>query len=55
MTLIPHPCWNWFLDVSGEFRNPRSTEATCGNVEALQNPGDVFNEQNTSINPHYAK
>lgn len=46
---------NSFLDVSGEFRNPRSTEATSGNVEALQNPGNVFNEQNTSINPHYAR
>ena len=31
---------NWFLDVSGEFRNPRSTEATSGNVEALQKPGE---------------
>ena len=45
----------WSLDVNGEFRNPRSTEATSGNVERLKNPGNVFNEQNTSINPHYAR
>ncbi len=44
----------WSLDVNGEFRNPHSAEATSGNVEGLQNPGNVFNKQNTSINPHYA-
>ena len=46
---------DWSLDVNGEFRNPHSTEATSGNVGSLQNPGNVFNEQNTSINPHYAR
>ena len=46
---------DWSLDVNGAFRNPRSTAATSGNVENLQNPGNVFNEQNTSINPHYAR
>ena len=45
----------WSLDVNGEFRNPRSAEAKSGNVESLRNPGNVFNEQNTSINPHYAR
>ena len=37
----------------GEFQNPRSTEAESGRVEDLGNPGNVFNLQNTSINPHY--
>ena len=46
---------DWSLDVNGGFQNPRSLEATAGNVESLQNPGNVFNEQNTSINPHYAR
>ena len=49
------PGRDWFLDADGTFRNPRSVEATSGNVESLRNPGNVFNEQNTSLNPHYAR
>ena len=45
---------DWFLDADGTFRNPRSAEATSGNVASLRNPGNVFNEQNASLNPHYA-
>ena len=43
----------WSLTSEGEFQNPRSTEAESGRVEDLGNPGNVFNLQNTSINPHY--
>ena len=46
---------NWSLDVNGEFQNSRSLEATSGNVKILQNRGNVFNEQNRAINPHYAR
>ena len=49
------PGRDWFLDADGTFRNPRSVEATSGNVESLRNPGNVFSEQNTSLNPHYAR
>lgn len=45
----------WSFDVNGEFRNPHSDEAKSGNVQDLKNPGNVFNYQNTSINPHYAR
>lgn len=44
---------NWFLISDGEFQNPLSVEAKSGRVEDLDNPGSVFNLQNTSINPHY--
>lgn len=44
----------WFLTANREFQNPYSMEAKSGRVEELANPGNVFNEQNTSINPHYA-
>ena len=44
----------WFLASSREFQNPRSTEEKSGKLDALLNRGNVFNEQNTSINPHYA-
>lgn len=45
----------WYLDADGTFQNPRSTEATSGTVASLANSGNVFNEQNTSLNPHYAR
>ena len=48
------PGRRWFLTVDGEFENPYSNEARAGRVEELAKPGNVFNEQNTSINPHYA-
>lgn len=44
----------WFLTTDGDFQNPLSSEAESGRVEDLYNPGNVFNQQNTSINPHYA-
>ncbi len=44
----------WSLASTREFQNPRSTEEKAGKLDALLNRGNVFNEQNTSINPHYA-
>ena len=44
---------DWFLTSHGEFRNPRSTEIKSGKIGELSNLGNVFNEQNVSINPHY--
>ena len=44
---------DWFLTSEGEFQNPLSAEAKSGRVDDLVNPGNVFNQQNTSINPHY--
>lgn len=44
---------DWFLTSNGAFRNLLSTEAKSGRIEGLANPGNVFNEQNTSLNPHY--
>lgn len=44
---------DWFLTSDGEFRNPQSDEAKSGRFQDLTNPGNVFNYQNTSINPHY--
>ena len=46
---------NWFLATDGEFGNPLSTEVKEGRVENLDKRGNVFNEQNTSINPHYIR
>ena len=46
---------NWFLTSDGAFQNLLSTEAKSGNIEGLSNPGNVFNEQNTSINPHFVR
>ena len=46
---------DWFLTCDGAFQNLLSTEAKSGRIEDLANPGNVFNEQNTSINPHYAR
>lgn len=42
----------WFLTSEGEFSNPLSTEDKAGKYENLQNWGNVFNQQNTYINPH---
>ncbi len=54
VTRLESPERDWFLTVDGEFQNPRSSEETTGRVENLGNPGNVFNYQNTSINPWYA-
>ena len=45
----------WCLDADGTFQNPRSTEVTSGSIESLTNLGNVFNEQNTGLNPHYER
>ena len=46
---------DWFLTSDGAFQNLLSTEAKSGRIEGLANPGNVFNQQNTSINPHYVR
>ena len=46
---------NWHLTSDGIFQNPLSSESKSGKAEDLKNPGNVFNEQNTSINPHYKR
>ncbi len=43
----------WHLTSGGDFANPLSAEAKAGPVADLENPGNVFNYQNTAINPHY--
>ena len=43
---------DWFLTSDDAFQNLLSTEAKSGKIEGLANLGNVFNEQNTSINPH---
>ena len=53
VTRLEAPERGWFLTSDGEFQNQLSTEAKSGRVQDLNNPGNVFNEQNTSINPHY--
>ncbi len=45
---------DWFLTSQRDFQNPLSTEAKRGRVDDLANQGNVFNQQNTSINPHFA-
>ena len=44
---------SWHLTSSGEFANPLSDEAKSGNLDDLDNPGNLFNYQNVSLNPHY--
>ena len=45
---------DWWLNDNGEFSNPRSDETLKrGHVDQLKKRGNVFNEQNVSINPHY--
>ena len=44
---------SWHLTSNGEFANPLSDEAKSGNLDDLDNRGNLFNYQNVSINPHY--
>ncbi len=46
------PTRRWFLTSEGDFRNPLSGEIKEGQVNDLQNRGNVFNQQNTFINPY---
>ena len=43
------------LSVEGEFANPRAPHIKSGNFRSLENRGDVFRDQNTTINPFYAE
>ena len=49
---LAEPPRRWFLTSEGEFSNPLSVEIKTGDYRDLRNPGSVFNEQNTYINPH---
>ncbi len=53
VTRLVAPERDWFLSSDREFQNPLSNEAQSGRVENLGNRGNVFNLQNTSINPHF--
>lgn len=44
---------DWFLTSQGEFRNRYSIEEQSGNIQELENVGNVFKGQNRSVNPHY--
>ena len=47
---------DWWLSENGEFYNPKSDEQLKqGHVDRLKKRGNVFNEQNVAINPHYRK
>ncbi len=46
---------DWFLTCTREFSNPLSSESTTGTLENLVRPGSLFQAQNRSINPHYAR
>lgn len=46
---------NWFLTSEFEFENPRSKEHRSGDARTLKNRGNVFNQQNPSINPYFEK
>ena len=52
--LPPGDRGGWLL-ADGTFQNPRAEGATSGNVDDLPNPGQVFNLQNTTLNPHFAR
>ena len=44
----------WLLYADGTFRNPRADGATSGNVDDPAGTRQVFNYQNTTLNPHFA-
>ena len=46
---------DWFLDDEGEFTNKKSEERTEGNIADLKNLGALFQQKNTSINPHFRR
>ncbi len=55
ITRLSYPDTGWFLDINGEFANPKCKVKAyrTGNAKKLKKPGYVFDNQNTSINPHY--
>ena len=53
LTRLYAPEGNWFLTSQGEFQNPHSTEAKTGSVDKLNTLGNVFYQQNPTINPYY--
>ena len=55
VTRLQAPDREWFLTSDGQFHNPLPTETKSGLVEDLVNRGNVFNEQNNTINPHYVR
>ncbi len=55
ITRLSYPDTGWFLDIDGEFANPKCKVKAdrTGNAKKLKKPGHVFDNQNKSINPHY--
>ncbi|GAB6139773.1 hypothetical protein JCM14076_05020 [Methylosoma difficile] len=50
---LEHTQLDWFLDVEGNYKNPRTPDSKEGNYMEMSNPGKVFDYMNTTINPHY--
>ena len=46
---------HWFLTADYEFQNLQSSEHKRGDARTLKNPGNVFNQQNPSINPYFKR
>jgi hypothetical protein len=44
---------NWFLDIYGNFSNPKNYSLRYGNIKDLMKKGDIFLHQNKMINPYY--
>ena len=55
ITILEAKELGWYITSSGEFVNHGSSEFTEGNIEDLENPGNVFNFQNIHINPYYIR
>ena len=51
---LDFPDREWFLAIDLGFSNPQSNEDSTS-VEQLANKGNVFNEQNVHINPHFIR
>lgn len=50
---LEYPDNSWYIDLNGNFSNPRSAEITEGNIKDLKLQGTIFSSQNKDINPYY--
>lgn len=50
---LEYPDKNWFFDINGNFKNSSSPTDKEGNIKNLDNPGNIFQGMNPTINPHY--
>ncbi len=53
VTLLHATDRRWYLTANRQFSNPLAGEAKSGNVDDLENPGNLFRLQNVYITPHY--